>query len=127
MNAVAVVDILKLGISGLVFLLALMGYRLVAKHQEAKKQSPALTRFFIRMTLASAIIAGTFGLIERWVRENRRDIRFGQMADAFTECHRSLVRLETSSKLQGTTKPDLQSAISNHVAVCSSILEKLDE
>ena len=65
MKTIPIVDILRLGMSGLLFLFALMGYRLVAEQQKLKRQSPALTRFFIWMTLASAVLAGTFGLAER--------------------------------------------------------------
>ena len=111
----AVIDILKLGLSGLVFLFALLGYRLLEAEQ--KKGKPTILAAIYRylwMCLLSAVLVAVFSLAPMVLPSFRH-------VDA-EPCRDSLSRLATVAKLPDVPVEKLRAAIDTHVERCSTTL-----
>jgi hypothetical protein len=109
MHIGAVVDILKVGLSGLVFLLAYLSYRMLQKEQEKPKADPRIIKviqFFMWQALASALLVAGLNLAGLVTRSHG------------AECTDSLSRLATAGDLQGVTASDLRQAIQVYVDAC---------
>lgn len=111
-----VVEILKLGLIGLVFLLAVLGFRLLSQEQRKDKPDPRILssiRFFLWFTLGSAALVGAFTIVQLVVGRGG-----GRAA-----CHDSFGRLVAESTLSGATAEQLRSAIRIHAEACGPIVE----
>ncbi|WNG39523.1 hypothetical protein F0U61_42035 [Archangium violaceum] len=115
-----IVDVLRLGLSGLVFLLSYLAYKLLA--QEQAKPSPNTRRMkgvvlFMALSVLSALIVGGFSLAELLLRrdEPRRMLR---------DCRVSLARVETYLKMPNVSPQDFRSIVQGHVGQCGSALEQ---
>jgi hypothetical protein len=118
-----VVDVLKVGLSGLALLLAYLGYRLLQRTATAKVSAPVLRtiKLYLGGVVALPIIVGVFGIVETLQHEHQRKIN-----DSDASCRDSLTRLDTQSKLPNVTADDLKNVIDGHVIRCQPILEKTD-
>jgi hypothetical protein len=121
LSGLNVVEILKLGVSGLVFLLAFLGYNLLRNATQNNASVPILAavRFYmwIALTLAGVVTVG--GLAEHFIASEGRinDVR---------ECRNSLARLDTQSKMPDVTVDNLRHGIAGHLAKCEVLLEHND-
>lgn len=117
-----VAEILKVGLSGLVFLLAFMAYRLLAREQSKDKSDPKFLRYvkiFSWQSVFLVVLLAGLNIFERVMP-----------TPPVTELHRcreSLLRLESLSSIEGQNLDDIRLLIQNHVETCSGILEKIDE
>ncbi len=117
-------EILMVGLSGLVFLLAFLGYRLLAmEHRKPAPDAGALrsARLFMWQSLALAIVVGGFAVGDRLVAAQS-----GARQGGVRECRDSLSRLETQLKVPGASKEDLLTLAGAHVSTCSGPLSSLD-
>jgi hypothetical protein len=122
MNLSMVVDILKVGLSGLVFLLMFLAYRLLATEQKMSAPRAAILlsvkRFLWTCVLLILLVAGTEGF-ERIYKPDRGAALTRQLE----ECRESLLRLQSLSAQGDLNVADLRTLIANHAAVCSPALE----
>lgn len=122
MNLSVVADILKVGLSGLVFLLMFLAYRLLATEQ--KMSSPRLEilssarGFAWTCVLLIILVAGT-AVFER-VYAPGPNAAFTQQLDG---CRKSLLRLQSISAQDDSNIAELRTLIANHVAACGPALE----
>lgn len=75
-NLDIVVDILKIGLSGFVFLLIFLAFRLLRKEQNIDNPRPILLKKisqFMRISVALAIIVGIFSLAEHFFKNESKD------------------------------------------------------
>ena len=126
MDLTVVVEILKVGLSGLVFLLAFMGYRLLQREQ--KKQTPSdkslrSIQMFVWQAIVLAILVGgvTIGLK---IIDNNRTLT---VLTSLETCRDSLSDLETIRHLEKLSSEDLRDAVNGHINKCKEPLEVLDE
>lgn len=122
-----ILDILRLGFSGLIFLFAALAYRLLSKEQERDKPNEKIlknVRFFALFALALALVAGSFSLAETLLHQdeiiskNRTTIRV---------CRRNAEHLATIGKISDASTETLSAAIKATTALCLPLLETLDE
>jgi predicted permease len=113
----SVVDILKLGLSGLVFLLAYLGYRLLSREQAKDKPNKSTFRNIIVFNVfafLSALLVGVLSLIQVWASRD----------PVAAACRDSFSRLKTTSTLGGVTTDDLRAAIQTHEGSCQGLLDR---
>ena len=126
MDLTVVVEILKVGLSGLAFLLAFMGYRLLA--QEQKKKSPGektlrSIQMFLWQAIVLAILVGGASIVTMLI-DNKGKIH---LTAGIETCRDSLSRLETHQHLPDLTLEDLKTVVSSHIVNCQKTLEEIDE
>jgi hypothetical protein len=117
-----IVEILKVGLSGLVFLLAFMAYRLLALEQKKKMSDPNIlrnVRLFSWQCIFLVLVMAGINIFER-VTPLPPHVEI-------SKCRESMLRLESLSALEGQSAEDLRLLIKNHVATCNGILKRLDE
>jgi hypothetical protein len=112
----SVVDVLQTGLSGLIFLLAFLAYRILSKALEQKGGVEAAValkaaRSYLWPCVVLVILAGSFPLVEQWIGR-------GDRARVLGECRDSLERLDTFSRMPGVTAEDFGAQIRAHVATC---------
>lgn len=115
-----IVEILKVGLSGLVFLLAFMAYRLLAREQKRKKADPKFLRFvqvFYWQSVFLVVLLAGINVFER-IAPNPPSMEL-------QKCKESLNRLETLSTLEDQNLEDIRDLINNHVETCGGILDNL--
>jgi hypothetical protein len=118
-------EILRVGLSGLVFLLAVLGYNLVRGAASAPKVAPSTLKAINRymsflMVLAILAVVSTIG--EAILRRNTEQVQADLEA-----CRDSLGRLNADVGRKGVTAADLKNVIGGHVSRCQSLLKELDE
>lgn len=122
MSLRTVVDILKVGLAGLVFLLMFLSYRLLAAEQKQASPRPAILSsakgFAWTCVLLIVLVAGAT-IFER-VYTPGRDPAVTKQLEA---CRQSLLRLQTLSAQNDSNVANLRTLIANHVAACTPALE----
>jgi hypothetical protein len=116
-----VVEVLKVGISGLVFLLALLCFRLLSQLARSSKHDVKVlraVRMYMVQTAFLAVLVAAMSIVPHWLKG--RDLR----SDA-TECELSLGRLQALMKMPNATPESLQNAMNQHYSTCGPFLRKL--
>jgi hypothetical protein len=124
MTALNVADILKVGLSGLVFLLAFLSYRLLHEAVRTRVAAPVLSsvKLYLGASLVLTVVVGAFGLVDTHLRNDGL-----RSTSDLAGCRDSLARLDTQSKLPGVSAEDLKNGISGHVNRCRLLLETNDD
>lgn len=120
MQSFNVVEILQVGLAGLIFVLAFLLYRIInqaVKQTDSAKRNAGLkaARTYLWVVLGLVLLAGVFPLAEQWLA--RED-----PSSSLSSCRDSLVRLDTAAKMADKTIDDLRAQIRGHVAVCEDVL-----
>lgn len=118
------VEILKVGLSGLVFLLTGYGYHLLAREQQKATPNAATLRTiqrFVWQNVLVVLVVGGFSLVTLILNKDD-NLTKAQLA----RCNASLKNLDTIRQLPGSTESSLRNAIAGHVANCG-ILTKADQ
>lgn len=108
-----IVEILKLGLSGLVFLLTLLTFRLLKIEQGKNNPRENILKSiksFSRVTLIAALLVGVFGLLEIIYRPTSSH-----------NCDTCIESLETVIELAGSPNQDVESLrglIRNQIQPC---------
>lgn len=116
-----IVEILKVGISGLVFLLALLGFRLLSQLAHTGKQDVKViraVRFYMFQTTFLAVLVAAMSIVPHWLSGSG-------LRAAANECELSLGRLQARMKMPATTLETLQAAVTQHSSVCGPLLRRL--
>jgi hypothetical protein len=116
-----VVDILKVGISGLVFLLALLGYRLLAQLARSGKQDTKVlhtVRWYMLQTTGLALVVAAISVVPLWLSNH-------ELRESAIDCDLTLHRLKAQTQLSNATLAGLQAAIEQHSVACEPVLRKL--
>ncbi len=119
-----VVDILKIGLSGLVFLLAYMSYRIISRvdTRSASQRSLQIAQRFMIFTLLLTVLVIVSSTVDLYVKRegasSERDI--GQCRDA-------VARIETVGRDPSTTLEELRATINNQLPACALLLQKKDQ
>jgi hypothetical protein len=122
MNLALVGDILKVGLSGLVFLLMFLAYRLLATEQKMAAPRPAIltsVKGFAWTCVLLIVLVGGTAVFERVYQPDRGPALTQQLET----CRESLLRLESLSAQGDSSVADLRTLIANHAAVCKPALE----
>ena len=117
-----IVEILKVGLSGLVFLLAFMAYRLLALEQKKKKADPKFlrnVRLFSWQCVFLVLLLAGINIFER--------VTPLPPGVEIRKCRESMLRLESLSSMEDQSAEDLRLLIQNHIETCDGILTRLDE
>lgn len=115
-----VVDILNVGISGLVFLLAVLTYLLLKKEQEKPKpvaQMMRMIKLFMGMCVGLAVLVAG---ITVWTA-----LGPGRARTSAQRCQESLNRLQTQRTLPDATADDLRAALQLHDGHCRAFVEEV--
>ena len=115
-----VLEILQLGLSGFVFMLLYLAYRLHAKALGGKNITAEKLRavnIYTVLVLVAIIVVASINVWSAYAKPR----------DGAGACRDSLSRLDTSSAQIGSTATDLRAFIKIHVSVCRDVLERLDE
>lgn len=112
-------EILKLGLSGLAFMLAYLGFRLLS--QELRRKTPNektlhTVRVYTWQTLLMAVLVAVMSIVTLILKP-----------PGASECRDSLSELDTISNQTKLTLSDLRSAVTLHLGKCDKVLEILDE
>jgi hypothetical protein len=122
MNLELVVDILKVGLSGLVFLLMFLAYRLLATEQKMATPRPEILSsakgFAWTCVLLIVLVAGTAVFEQVYLPE-----RGTALTQQLETCRESLLRLQALSAQVDPSVADLRTLIANHAAVCNPVLK----
>jgi hypothetical protein len=121
-----VVEILKIGLSGLVFLLAFFSYR-IAEHAFDKPGSEAKfrqLRYYTWQLIALGVLAGTFNVGELVYRGHH--LLLGAQ-DEIAACRDEVSRLQTLASLPQATNEGLRQAARGMASQCQPLLTRLDE
>ena len=122
MDLTMVVDILKVGLSGLIFLLMFFSYMLLATEQKVASPRPAIlssVKDFAWTCVLLIILVAGIAVFERVYIPDRNPI-FTQQLE---KCRDSLLRLQTLSAQSDSNLFNLQTLILNHAAVCNPAFE----
>ena len=123
MNLATVVDILKVGLAGLVFLLMFLSYRLLAAEQARPAPRSAMLssarRFAWICVLLISLVAGST-LFERVYLSSGESAGSAKLES----CRQSLLRLQTLSAQEESNVASLRTLIANHVAACEPAFER---
>jgi hypothetical protein len=118
-------EILRVGLSGLVFLLAVLGYNLVRSAASAPKVAPSALKAvnrYMSLLMVLAILAVVSTIVEAMLRRSTEQIQ----AD-LEDCRDSLERLDDHARLDKVTAANLKNVIGGHVSRCQSLLKELDD
>lgn len=111
-----VVEILKVGLSGLVFMLAFMAYRLLAREQGKSSPDEKILRqvrwFYWQSVLLVSLLAGV-NVFEKLVRP----------AHGLDECRANVARLQKLASSEKQTVDSLRLLIERHISVCGPALD----
>jgi hypothetical protein len=118
---VAIVDILKVGLSGFVFLLVYLAYRLVADEQKRRTASPQRMRLLSRYLWATIALAGLVAVVSL---ADLFTSRYGSLANQ-QECADSFYRLGTYSRLPSVTLEGFRASVDRHLSSCESLFDKI--
>ena len=126
MDLTVVVEILKVGLSGLAFLLAFMGYRLLAQEQKKKTPSEKTLRsihMFVWQAIVLALLVGGVSILTMAIG-NKGKVT---LPASIGNCRDSLSRLATHQQLPDLTLEGLKVVVSAHIESCQEPLEEFDE
>lgn len=122
LNLGVIVDILKVGLSGLVFILMFLAYRLLATEQKMEVPRRAILSsikgFAWTCVLLIVLVAGMTVFEQVYLPD-----KGAALARELEQCRGSLLRLQSLSAQGESSVADLRTLIANHVAVCSPALE----
>jgi len=121
---IIIVDILKVALSGLVFLFTYLGYRLLTieqKKDEPNSQNLKTISIFIQQAMIMAVIVGGFTIWETYHKTNMNE--GGIDLEQIKECRSELETLEIQADNPDLTKDELKQNVKNRVKSCLSILE----
>lgn len=120
MSASIILQILKVGLSGLVFLLCAMAFQLLRAEQRKVHLDPKMLKSINRYLwqgIFCAVLVGFFSLADAYLARQHR-----AQADSLEACGDSLQRLDTYSKLPNISSDDLRSVVAKHVSACGAIV-----
>jgi hypothetical protein len=118
-----VVDILKVGLSGLVFLLCGMAYQLLRSEQRKSQPDTQMLKMINRymwQSILCAMLVGAFAFADSLLAHHNSTNQ--ALVDA---CGESLNRLDTFSKMPNITDGDLRHVASRHIEACQPLLDEL--
>jgi hypothetical protein len=110
-----VVDILRLGLSGLVFLLMFLGYRLLQQEQRKPKPSPQLLRrasLFAWQSLVAALLVAVAAVVTPMVQKK---VEAGATNSV---CAEEVAALDTVAQHPAQTLDTIRAAVRNTSIVC---------
>jgi len=114
-----VVEILKLGLSGVVFLLVLQNYRLLKQTLEKKgpldRARSRQINLFMYMNAAFVLLVGASAVV---------GVLLSRRSDSLVRCRTSLEQLDTQAKLPDITVSNLRNGIAGHLSICRPVLEE---
>jgi hypothetical protein len=113
----AVVEILKIGLSGFVFLLVMYNFRLLKGVMAKEKLDRRLSRkidMFMWMNVGLVVIVGASAALSVGLQARLHGVKM---------CRNSLQRLDTQAKLPDVGAASLKNGIAGHVSVCQEVLE----
>lgn len=116
-----IAKILQVGLAGFAFLLAYLGYRLIAREQNKENPSSAIlksARQYFYLCILLAVIVGGFGILRVTMRSVDQE-RLAVCRDSFD--------LLSSRKARASSKADLLQAINDHIAVCAQTIQQVDD
>lgn len=118
-----VVEILKVGLPGLVFLLACMSYRLMrAGTRSASPKSLQHAQRFMIFTIVLMLLVTISSTIDVYLKKqdtiSARDL---------SRCRDAVARIQTTGSDPRTTLEELRATVSNQLPACEPILEKEDK
>jgi hypothetical protein len=118
-----VVEVLRVGVSGLVFLLALLSYRLLVRAVDGKASASVLRtiRFYLIASFAIAALIGGLAAVQ-----GRSGLVSDNLRAQMGTCRDSLARLQTQAERPGLEIQDLRVGIARHAAICTQIVEQGD-
>ena len=119
-----IVDILKLGLIGLVFLLMLLGFRLLRNEQRKKTPNKEILKrasLFVWQSILIAILAGAVELGHRIFDH------YSSVPQEIKVCMEELESLNLISQHPNQTVESLRSAIRNTWMACEKLGELKDE
>ena len=122
MNLSDVVNILQVGLSGLAFLLAFLGYWLIAREQQAEKPRPAMlksAKYFLFQCIGLAVIVGIFQIAPRFIPLALDQQQVGTCRDSFDLLS---LRVQRNGNYE-----NLLEAVKDHQSSCAQLIIKLDE
>lgn len=112
-----VVEILKVGLSGLVFLLAFLTHRLLSREQLKEKPNLKIlqsVKFFFWQNILLVVLLAGVTIFDRLAPSST------QLHD---DCRDSISRLDTLASKEGQTVESMRTLIQNHIATCRPSLE----
>lgn len=122
-----VTDILKIGLSGFVFLLVWFAYKLLRREQEKKTPSTRIltsVRNYLWMSVILAVLVGTFGLVEKLVPPPETDLQPYEIQ--LQDCRDSFTRLETFSQRENVKPDAVLKVIGRHISTCKPTYQILE-
>jgi hypothetical protein len=116
-----VVDVLKVGLPGLVFLLAYMSYRLLGQvgTQSTSPRSLRNAQRFMIFTLALTLLVIISSTIDVYLKKQE-----AISAHDVSRCHDAVARVQTASSDLHTTPEDLRATVNNQLPSCDPLFEK---
>lgn len=119
-----VVEILKAGLSGLVFLLAYMSYRLVRRldSQSASPKSLEIAQRFMIFSLVLAVLVAVSSTIDLYMRR--------QAANAERElapCRDAVARIKAAGLDPLASAGELRATMTNQIQPCELYLQQKDQ
>jgi hypothetical protein len=122
----SVVEILKVGLSGLVFLLMFLFYRLLEREQKKTTPDAAILSsakgFSWTCVFLILVVAGT-SIFERYLNPGPTPA----LSEQLKECQLSLRRMQTLAAQGQSDATTLRTLIANHVAHCEPALQQRGE
>jgi|SRR5215469_9791776 len=115
-----VVDILKVGLSGLVFLLAYMSYRLLSRANTGSTSLRNAQRFMI-FTLVLTLLVVISSIVDVYLKK-----RDASSAHDLGRCRDAVARIETAGRDPRTTLEELRATVNNQLPACAPLFEKED-
>jgi hypothetical protein len=115
-----IVEILKVGLSGLVFLLCGMAYRLLRVEQSKAQPNAQILRTIHRylwQSILCALIVGLFSIADTVLARQHK-----AQVELLESCGDSLQRLDTYSKMPNLSADDLRNVAINHVSACGPVI-----
>lgn len=120
MSLSTALEILQVGLSGFVFLLLYLSYRLHSQVLKGVNVSPDKQRAvgsYTVLVLASIVVVVSYNVWSVYAKPH----------DGIGLCRDSLSRLDTSAGQPSGSAEDLRVFIQSHVSICQDVLERLDE
>lgn len=118
---VPIVEILRVGLPGLLFLLALLSFWLLKpsnNHKTGDQFRPQTTLFMV-FALFLAIIASVVPLVEIWLITPT-----DSKSQILVLCRENLERLQTYARLEDTTLDGMRTIAKNTVSSCEPLMEE---
>jgi len=119
-----VVEILKAGFSGLVFLFGCLSYRLLsrANAQSASPRTLQNAQRFMIFTVVLMLLVAISSVVDVYMKKQD-----SISAHEVEQCRDAVARVETTSTDQRTTLEELRATVHNQLPACKALFEKEDK